>query len=717
MDYVLRFTFHALVLRSDIITHVGLITKPNVGTRRQKMKVLPSALFQDNKPINPELESALLFASLSQPAIRQYLDSIESETKRIQTAQQDAEKGIQEGKRKKKSAYIIMGIVAGIGLILLLVGLFAAQSVYQRNGLVTLGILAIMVGVLVGISTLVGAKNKIKELQKQLEQWQERQDEVAKRPLPQTVTKLGKLHYSARVVPFEAGHIVLDSSGLLPKFEFTYPEITDGAARIEKLHADFSQLPEELPILLNPADPPPAPPKRGDDFSFSPQLVGLESDLRGILEQANQIFSDTEDIVASLAVYSNQSNFVRSLQQTSNLLKDGQVGMLLQKEEPELENIILRLSATREQAKVAQAAGGESLESLMEQIVQKVEGYLGQIKSVRDYSLSILSDDLRFMDKFYDYPMTRFYCPKCHEVAQWKRSFLPVAPERILEASEDDVARLPLGDELIKLRRHVDTLKRYVQTLRNAVPISKGPATDATDEQLSAVENKIGVLELTIQQILHQAINAADYSQAGEVVKRNAVLKYSLNQGRWKCQLCEAEFTNEEAQLGRLLKVKDDLMLPIWDTLWLEKSDEKNRIIREREAEKRNNKQNEAAQIRSEAQVFTEEWRQIRSSQETIRVQVEKARFQLDTMLNYYASQQMVSPATERQFRSMFSDSSMSAGANQLLAIADQLERQLESEPETVFLRRGDLMDYSLEVRNEGKYFRPMAKNVPELKE
>jgi hypothetical protein len=59
----------------------------------------------------------------------------------------------------------------------------------------------------------------------------------------------------------------------------------------------------------------------------------------------------------------------------------------------------------------------------------------------------------------------------------------------------------------------------------------------------------------------------------------------------------------------------------------------------------------------------------------------------------------------------------MSVGANQLLAIADQLERQLESEPETVFLRRGDLMDYSLEVRNEGKYFRPMAKNVPELKE
>jgi len=237
----------------------------------------------------------------------------------------------------------------------------------------------------------------------------------------------------------------------MPKVEFAYPEIKDGAARISKLHADFTLLPDELPILLESDQESP---------DESPKLVGLESEIQSILEQTNQIFSDTIDMVAHLPVYSNQSNFVRSLQRTISTLKEnGKDSLSIQKDEPELDSVLESLAATREQALAAQAAGAGELESLMEQMIQKIDGYLEAMKSTRDFSLvNILSENLGELNQFYDYPMTRFYCPKCHEVAWWKRTNLPVQPERLLEAPESEVSSLPLGDELIKLRRSIDSL-------------------------------------------------------------------------------------------------------------------------------------------------------------------------------------------------------------------------------------------------------------------
>lgn len=664
------------------------------------MKVLSSTLFQDNKPITPELEPALLFAELNQPAIRGHVDSVESDKQRISGSQNKARANTQTAEKKKKNAFITLAVIVAVGVVVLAVGL----SQPEGEGAAVIGGIVAVIGVIVGLTQSSNAKKEIEKQQKILQGLQRELEEVNKRPLPKTVTKLGKLHYAARVVPFETGHLVLDSSGFMPKAEFSYPEIEDGAARISNVYADFTQLPDELPALLA-SDP--------EHQGASPRLVGLEAEIQGILDQTNQLFSDTTDMVVNLPVYSNQSNFVRSLQSTVSMLQESDTHLVsLQKEQPGLDDILESLAATREQAVAAQAAGAGGLEVLMAEMVEKIDGYLGTMKTKRDFSLnSILSKDLGELKHLSDFPLTRFYCPKCHEAAQWKRLNLSVQPQMLLVAPESEVSTLPLGDQLIQLRRSIDTLKRYLATFRNVEPVTEGGSA-TMEGQISAVEAKIAELESTLEHLLEKEINKP-LEEHGEVLKRNAVLKYNLSSRKWTCQLCDSEFTTDQAQLGRLLKIKDDLMLPIWDSLWLEKKDEKDRVIREREQERRRNNQNEMNQLRNTAQVFTEEWRAIRTSMEEIGVQSEKAKLQLDMMFKYYAQQGMISSGTEQHLRALMQQGGRAMGADGLLAIANQLERELENEPDKVSLKRGALVDYSLEIRNLGKYFTPTSEAPP----
>jgi hypothetical protein len=44
--------------------------------------------------------------------------------------------------------------------------------------------------------------------------------------------------------------------------------------------------------------------------------------------------------------------------------------------------------------------------------------------------------------------------------------------------------------------------------------------------------------------------------------------------------------------------------------------------------------------------------------------------------------------------------------SEKIIEVSDRMENQLEQEPETVFLRRGELVDYTEETRNTQKYFK-----------
>jgi hypothetical protein len=172
-------------------------------------------------------------------------------------------------------------------------------------------------------------------------------------------------------------------------------------------------------------------------------------------------------------------------------------------------------------------------------------------------------------------------------------------------------------------------------------------------------------------------------------------------------------FTEEEAQWARMLKIKDDLILPVWDGLWLEKHDESMRIIREKEGELRKNKELESKQLREEANVFTQEYREVRNHLEEANAEYQASLKQFQMMCDFFERREILSPETVAGLRNdIIGNTDASLASGQIIEVSDRLENQLEQEPETVFLRRGELVDYTEETRNTHKYFKPSAREL-----
>lgn len=636
------------------------------------MKVLPSTLLKDYQPVDDGYDLALAFAHGNRKELEEFIEQQKSALRHLETAIR---------LEKEKKTYLPGAVVAGGSLLLLLF----------VHWIFSLGIIA------GGVWAYLAYK-------KQQEAIVEKEEEKLKtlaRPVPQAVTHLGKLHYVVNVVPFEDGNLVLDATGTRAKDTLTYPEIPQGSARLQTLSDSLSQIPQELPVLL--------PPAGQGDLQDKPQLTGVEADMEQILSLCERIFSDTVDIRTDLPVFAANDDLVVALKKLSAHVKDGKPALDLTQYDPIMEQAVKSLAQTSAEAAEVKKLGAENIENLMKDVVERMDSYVTRANRAREHSLmDILSAGLDGLKTVYDYPLTRFYCPKCHQVKQHQEASLAVPLEQLPQAPPEALSPFYRSQEMLHLRGLADTIRRYLAQARER-------GEDFSAEHLMVLQEKLRTYEERIRQL---AMEIEHLDPHVEVHKRNAILKYNLIRKVWICQLCGEAFSDEQAQWARMLKVKDDLIIPLWDQLWLEKHDERNRIIREKEKELRENREKESSQLREEAKVFTEEYRAVRNHLEEAGAGYSTAAGQLEMMLQFFADRGILSRETVANMQNFLQQRmGRRVATGEIVAVTDQLESQLEQEPETVFIRRGQLIDYADEVRNADKYFSPVGADQGQLSE
>lgn len=625
------------------------------------MKALPSTILQDGKPVDDDLDLAFIFAHVNKPAFENFIEQ-QNESLRL------IEERIQSLRHKK--VYLPGVVVAIVSLFLLFLKIFY------------LGIPGLIGG---GVWVYLARQKQQKDINLQ----EAEKQKVLAQSAPQTVSHLGKVHYVVQAAPFEDGQIILDVTGILPKQAFSYTKIPDGTARLQNLVGLVSQIPEELPILL-PANAP-------ADLSEELRLRGIEADIEQGLSLCDRIFADTADIKAELPTFTADDDLVKALRQLSGYLKEDQPAVQLRQMDPDIERAVSHLEQISKEAVKVKALGAENTEILMSTVVGRMDAYITRFKQARDHSLlDILSQGLDSLKPLYDYPLTRFYCPKCHQVEPYRQSLLPVPLHQLMETPMETLSPFYRSQELIHLRGLADTIRRYFTQVHRM-------GEDTTAEHFTLLQEKLRSYEERMREL---AVEIEGLDPKIEVHRRNAVLKFNTLRKTWICQLCQENFSEEQAHWARMLKIKDDLIFPMWDCLWMEKHDERNRIIREKETELRSNKEKEASQLREEAKVFTEEYRAVRNQLEEAGSGYTVSTQQLQMMLEFFASRGILSQET-----SVAMQNYLSSGGDQIISVnetvttTDALELQLEQEPDTVFIRRGQLMDYADEIRNADKYW------------
>lgn len=631
------------------------------------MKTFKSMILQDNRPVDHGLDLALVYADANKETLLTFIEK-----------KKQALKGVRDRltETRGKKSFLPGVIIAAISAALLFV-----EPI--------LGAIGIVGGILFAIIAEIKKKKDIEKLEieeRKIDAWE----------APHGVSHIGKMYYMMDVIPFESGKMVVDTSGIQERTKFVYPEIPQSVSRLKEIVETLKQLPEELSILLPPSSKPGL---QGDE-----PLTGIEGDMAHILSLNRQLLDEKIDAAAEVPAFSANSDVVRSLHFLSEYLEDGDTEVTISQEEKTVEQSLNGLKAINENAKEIEKLGGENDENIMRNVRDQMDARVNQTKQARDYSLiDVLGRNLDELKPLYDYPLTRFYCPKCHKVPRYIAGTAPVPIDEVNEKPIDQLKDFYKSDEMVYFRKLADNIRNHLdQARRNG--------EDLNSEHYSILKSKLISYEEMIREL---ALEIEGVDPKAEVHSRNAVLKYNTLHKHWKCQLCGETFSQEEAQWARMLKIKDDLILPVWDKLWLEKHDESMRIIREKEAELRNNKELESKQLREEANVFTQEYREVRSQLEEANAEYQASRQQFQMMCEFFERRRILAPETVAALRNdIMGNANAGPPSEQIIDVSDQLETQLEQEPDTVFLRRGQLTDYTEEVRNTQKYFTPAAREL-----
>jgi transposase-like protein len=628
------------------------------------MKTFKSMILQDNRPVDNGMDLALVYADANRETLLQFM---EKKTQALESVQEKL------AALQRKKAFLPGAIIAAVSVAVL----FAELA---------LGI----VGIVGGIGFAIFAEMKKKKDIKRLEM---EELKITAWEAPNSVSHIGKMYYMVDVIPFEDGKMVVDTSGIQERTTFVYPEFLESVNRLKEIVENMKRLSGELPILL--------PPSCKSDLQGEESLTGIEGDMAHILSLSLQLLGDKIDAFAEVPAFSSNSDVVHSLHFLSAYLEDGERGISISQPEETVEQSLKGLRAINETAKEIEKQGNDNDENIMQNVQDEMNMQVNRTKRTRDYSLiDVLGKNLDELKPLYDYPLTRFYCPKCHKVPEYAAKTAPVPIAELNERPIEQLKEFYKSTEMVQFRKLVDNIRRHLDQ-------ASKDGEDLSSEHYRVLESKLVSYEKKIREL---AFEIEGIDPKAEMHSRNAVLKYNTLHKHWKCQLCGETFTDEEAQWARILKIKDDLILPVWDKLWLEKHDESMRIIREKEAELRKNRELESRQLREEADVFTQEYREVRNQLEVANAEYQTSHQQFKMMCDFFERRGILSTETVTGMRNDITGNiDASLASEKIIEVSDQLENQLEQEPETVFLRRGELVDYTEEIRNTHKYFKSSA--------
>jgi hypothetical protein len=366
--------------------------------------------------------------------------------------------------------------------------------------------------------------------------------------------------------------VFVDTSGVLPQSEFTIPGLEHMAVAQRAVSARIAALSHPGPLLRPHGD---APQEVG-------ALVGEEADLRRLLD----------DWVASLRAVETRRLSVPLIPSTGYL-----GGKLLSAaKRPLAVDDAPSVVVLRDRARSAGAA--ESLREIGDALEVLRKGGTGPLKETyselvqllrlysegRDSVMQTLQGEVMDVLSRSHLLSMRHYCPSCNRVPAYLEHKLGVAfaeahlldQQALLERCLHDGAiatRLKKNPQLLRDLR--DSHLRY-QQLSSDLAAASGPVTTAFKDQLAVYldEYRARLREL----VLGSRRPAVELGSASR-------LRLRPGTDEWECAACKTTWSDPVLrELGMVSRVKDDLLIPMWNQLWTEKDEfRKSEVFRSNE--------------------------------------------------------------------------------------------------------------------------------------
>lgn len=263
----------------------------------------------------------------------------------------------------------------------------------------------------------------------------------------------------------------------------------------------------------------------------------------------------------------------------------------------------------------------------------------------------------------------------------------------------DEVRRRSLVDVLA---RQLDSLNQYYN-----FPNTKRYCPNCVNEVMRNNSGDGMVVSIITSQASEDDITKERLDKRDKVL-RSCLLKLNFRTGEWHCPLCSSiyDITDNES-FYEMHQVKDEIIYPLWDILWMELSNEKAEIIREKERERRENINQELSELNNLLKEFADERRDLRAKANELMQTSISCSATLLSMIDTFEDYELISSGDAKKYRGRIEEMRMSQRED-LAKLKDGLElaeNDLKERSQAVSGRRSPLIDMVDEVKVKGRFF------------
>lgn len=396
------------------------------------------------------------------------------------------------------------------------------------------------------------------------------------------VAALGRLALPVRTATLAGYQIVLDEAAVFAEYRFELPDYVYDRNALDTLGVVIEQL-RNPPVLLEPGEG-----EHGDiDL-----LHGEEESLRRCVE-------GFAEFVGSIPTISRQTPLVPRSAAAASLpaaaALPGERSPLctvnasnFQARFQEIASIGSHAKDLRERASHARAEITATYEALRQ--------LLADYQTLRSTSISELHDNLIASMERSSWSHVRFYCPKSMRVPEYIFETTGIDVNHVEDLSTRELMNAMFAHEETALRlardeslgRRIEDAKSALDEIRYA--LSRAIAAAMPGEMTSPLGNSqitIGPAAASIathlqsqlrestkqfRQVVLEAVTGA--SRPLLEIASQSRLRYDPLRNSWASEVAGTEYVDQaHVDFGRLLRLHEEVLFPIWNHLWLEKAD------------------------------------------------------------------------------------------------------------------------------------------------
>lgn len=493
----------------------------------------------------------------------------------------------------------------------------------------------------------------------------------ARRPKAR-VTRVGKGYWVGGFYDFEDGKVLVDKSQLTGQVSFQVPVPAMEPEAMVGLSREANQLAGSMPKLL----------KRRSASGAA--IATTQNPIEGVKARLGEFTTSLDEArgqPVTMNVLANGSTLTRAIVHDVGKAetvkpRNSLIGRNAADVEAQLDSLA-KLKAT-----AAQSAGqAASLEELTERLLGELESAAQKVDSIQRLTLvQVLGKQLLQLERAYRAPMMYYYCPNCLE--------------RLARDLKCDLDQMMLGHETAAMEN---------EAAGSCEASSASLCT--TPEQLSEAVERFSTTT-------RAAIMVLDRQSWGDGDQRCAERK-------WHCPLCGERFDLEDGRVTRYrtYRTKQELVLPLWDQLWMELSSERAGLLERKDKEHRDNINHENQETVQAAGDFAAERREVKNRMENLNASTVRALSVFSNLIDSFVDSQLVGRSEVRGDEERLRDS-----RQEFLAKLDQIDKTIEGieqglarECEESLQRRGTLLDYADEVKLHSQFTPPKKDDREQL--